>query len=109
MVPNTPSSWKTGHFGMAASGSCGEVEDGPHFCLFYPRVVDLCEALYVRLLSLVLGLPRGLGAAHVGLPLNGPPDRAAHVGPFGCVRGKVWESWHNLRPLSRGELAALEN
>jgi hypothetical protein len=94
---------------MVADGSCphcGALETPRHFfqqqC---PRIADLCEGLYARLVTLVPGLPSDVELLMLAFPAAPEAVERMVVAHVAVLVAELWGARSCLGPVSRGDLA----
>jgi hypothetical protein len=95
--------------GMVADGNCphcGAPESPAHFFQQCPRIADLSDGLYARLVSLVPGLPADVELLMLAFPASPALVERMVVAHVAVLVAELWETRSCLRPPSRGDLAA---
>ncbi len=94
--------------GAAADGACphcGESEDVVHFFQRCPRVANLWDALYVKLVFLVPGLPSDWDLLLLAFLVCLATVERLVVAHLGVLVAEIWYAWSFLHPPSRADLA----
>jgi hypothetical protein len=95
--------------GMVADGSCphcGALETPQHFFQQCPRIADLWDGLYARLVALVPGLPSDVELLMLAFPAAPMAVERMVVAHVAVLVAELWEARSCLGLVSRGDLAA---
>jgi hypothetical protein len=90
--------------GVMAEGSCphcGALETTHHFFQLCPRIADLWDGLYARLVTMVTGLP-----SDMAFPVSMVSVERCVVAHVASLVLEFWETRSCLRPPSCGDLVA---
>ncbi len=93
--------------GVVAEGSCPhcvDLESTRHFFQICPRIADLWDSLYVRLVTMVPGLSSDLELLMLAFPASVASVERVVVLHVATLVLEVWETRSCLWPPSRGDL-----
>ncbi len=78
----------------------------PHFLQCCPRISDLWDSLYIKLLAVVPGLPSGWELLMLFFPVCSASVESLVVAHLGVLVAELWETRTFLGPPFRADLVA---